>query len=734
MKGRKLLAAILTLAMLLSAMPMTAWAEETITPDYTWYSPNETEFEISDAADLLGLADIANGKAEDIEKTDFEGKKIILKKKIDLRGESWTPIGSFKGEFDGKGYTIKNFNISTETGARWGFFNVLEKDSNVHDLVLADVTATVGNGRFGTLARSIEGVAKNITVKNVEVTTTHKDSYVGGMSYWVEETAEVKDCCVENLVIQAEKGARLIGGFACSIENEKNSFEKLYVKGFTATVTGTDESCGVAGFVAQPHLLKQKPSIINCHVSDVDITAVGTVEVGGFIAYPEVSTTVKNCTTEGKIDIQGLTIGYAGGFFADLGWKDNDGNGGHQIEDCTADVDIFTKSAPAGGFIGSATNENNKNMPAAFTNCTAKGNIIATGSASIGGFAGDADRGVYKNCKAIGVVSNLGDGYAGGFIGEIKNEVSFTVTGSEVDNTVLGTVGKTGKMYGNKSDTEQNTVDSTVIIVEKDILTAEKGKVIIPVNTTITVDGKEVALPYGGEISKSGDVIIYKKEDSDTKRSTKTVKYKITLADMENGTVESSHSKMKKNGKVTLTVLSAEGYVLDNLKVIAKNGADVDVTDNGDGTYTFKMPRSNVTVEADFSKMTEKESAKEQQEIRLTIGEKIAWVFDKYVVNDTAPEMRNGRTMLPIRFVVEALGGTVTWNADTQTVSIVKGDTQIEIYIGQSFALVNGNPMELEAPAYIVNGRTYLPLRFVAENLGATVTWNDATKTITIIG
>lgn len=226
------------------------------------------------------------------------------------------------------------------------------------------------------------------------------------------------------------------------------------------------------------------------------------------------------------------------------------------------------------------------------------------------------------------------------------------------------------------------------------------------------------------------EVVQDKKETS--KKSSSSPKYQITVEDSENGTVESSRTKAKKGTTITLTAFAEEGYELDGFTVLDKNGDVVAVTEKN-GKYTFKMPRGNVTVEADFIKTTQKESAEKQREIRLTIGEKVAWVFDQYVVNDTAPEIRNDRTMLPIRFIVEALGGTVTWNADTQTVSIVKGDTQIEIYIGQSFALVNGSPVELDAPAYIANGRTYLPLRFVAENMGATVTWNGETQTITII-
>ena len=73
------------------------------------------------------------------------------------------------------------------------------------------------------------------------------------------------------------------------------------------------------------------------------------------------------------------------------------------------------------------------------------------------------------------------------------------------------------------------------------------------------------------------------------------------------------------------------------------------------------------------------------------------------------------------RFFAEALGGTVTWNEASRTVKIEKGDVIISLYIDQLYALVDGDPVLLDAPAFIENDRTFLPLRFVAENLGATV-------------
>lgn len=88
--------------------------------------------------------------------------------------------------------------------------------------------------------------------------------------------------------------------------------------------------------------------------------------------------------------------------------------------------------------------------------------------------------------------------------------------------------------------------------------------------------------------------------------------------------------------------------------------------------------------------------------------------------------------MLPIRVVAETLGAKVDWSEGDQSVTIAKDDLEIVIYIGQGFALVNNVPVELDAAAFIENDRTYMPLRFVAEHLGANVIWDGNAKTVTI--
>lgn len=90
------------------------------------------------------------------------------------------------------------------------------------------------------------------------------------------------------------------------------------------------------------------------------------------------------------------------------------------------------------------------------------------------------------------------------------------------------------------------------------------------------------------------------------------------------------------------------------------------------------------------------------------------------------PLLQNDRTLVPIRFIAESFGGTVTWDEDTQKVGIGYGDNMVELYINQTEMTVNGQTIALDVPASVIQDRTMLPLRAVAESLGKTVFWDDA--------
>ncbi len=96
------------------------------------------------------------------------------------------------------------------------------------------------------------------------------------------------------------------------------------------------------------------------------------------------------------------------------------------------------------------------------------------------------------------------------------------------------------------------------------------------------------------------------------------------------------------------------------------------------------------------------------------------------------PMMINGNVMVPMRGVFEELGADVKWNASTQTITARKDSTEIIIQIGSRYASVNGNSQQLIAPATMVRGSTLVPLRFISEALGADVQWQAASSTVMI--
>lgn len=94
----------------------------------------------------------------------------------------------------------------------------------------------------------------------------------------------------------------------------------------------------------------------------------------------------------------------------------------------------------------------------------------------------------------------------------------------------------------------------------------------------------------------------------------------------------------------------------------------------------------------------------------------------------------NDRTMVPLRFIVEdpALQGQVYWDQSQQKVAMDCRGHYMELFIGSKQAQVDGKTYTLDAPPYIYQGRTYVPLRFLSENLGAKVVWKDSQRRVDI--
>ncbi len=99
---------------------------------------------------------------------------------------------------------------------------------------------------------------------------------------------------------------------------------------------------------------------------------------------------------------------------------------------------------------------------------------------------------------------------------------------------------------------------------------------------------------------------------------------------------------------------------------------------------------------------------------------------------DEPPIIEDGRTLVPLRAIFEALGADVGWDGETSTVTAQKEQAKIELQIGSRAAYINNQPVELDVPGRIVNDRTMVPLRFVSEALGARVDWDGSARTVQI--
>lgn len=100
---------------------------------------------------------------------------------------------------------------------------------------------------------------------------------------------------------------------------------------------------------------------------------------------------------------------------------------------------------------------------------------------------------------------------------------------------------------------------------------------------------------------------------------------------------------------------------------------------------------------------------------------------------DVLPQIIDGRTMVPFRKVGEVLGAKIDWREETRTVLAERNGIKVELPIGSLTIYINGKPQTIDVPAQIVNGRTLVPVRFLSQALGATVDWNPTYQIVIVI-
>lgn len=119
--------------------------------------------------------------------------------------------------------------------------------------------------------------------------------------------------------------------------------------------------------------------------------------------------------------------------------------------------------------------------------------------------------------------------------------------------------------------------------------------------------------------------------------------------------------------------------------------------------------------------------------VQVSADDGIKVLLDGEVLEfDVPPQIIDARTMVPMRKIFEAMGAEVDWNGDTETVTAVKDDITVIMQINNTTIKVNDAEVVLDVPPQLIDGRTLVPARAVAESLNAKVDWNNDTQTVVI--
>jgi len=155
-------------------------------------------------------------------------------------------------------------------------------------------------------------------------------------------------------------------------------------------------------------------------------------------------------------------------------------------------------------------------------------------------------------------------------------------------------------------------------------------------------------------------------------------------------------------------------------------------------TYHYRVRSYNSAGNSGYSNEANAATHAQRIGIRLYIGKTSYYVGSQRMEMDTTPIISDSRTLLPIRYVAEAIGASVVWNSSEQKTTITLDGNVIELWIGRNTARVNGLNKLIDSqnsnvkPIIVPPGRIMLPLRFVSENLGCTVDWNSSLQEVKV--
>ena len=525
------------------------------TADTSWYTADAIKYHITTAEQLAGLAQLVNA---DEGKTNFKGKTFYLENDLDLAGHEWISIGtvlggncpeySFCGVFDGQGHVISNL---------YSHESYIEGADESHNLFR--------NALFGNV---YDGEVKNLGVADAEIWIDPNDDSAAGKGILVDwmGKSKITNCWTSGSIYSGTKTEKNIGGIV-GITMQGCTISGCYS---TATLTGNFTNSG--GYYKDPNPLPPDT-------------------IGGIVgARFDGDLTVTDCWFDGKIVVNSIKAA-VGGIVGCIA-TDNNSVGG-----IVGNADIATKNCMVTTTDMGVDKDGNTCWVAYAPDKTVKNCYWPNDEtynpsllADVGGASNEEQGTAVSDFTSTYVLAGLQTNAVEGieWVAGInhptfkwdKRNISADYT--KVDEAIAAAEAIDGSRYTNYDAVKAavNAVDRNKSVLEQ----ADVDKMAKDIRDAIA------ALVEKSNSSSSGG------------GGSSTPRYAVTVPDKtENGSLSVTPKNAKKGSDVTITATPDKGYEVDDIVAKDAKGNKLTLKDNGDGTYTFTMPASKVTIEATFA-------------------------------------------------------------------------------------------------------------------------------------
>ena len=661
---KRIVSAVMALILCLTLLPTAALAADgawdgSIATAFAGGTGTESDpYQIANGAELAYLASSVNSGET------YTGKNFVLTANIDLNGLPWTPIGNsfsdallegsnyriFAGNFDGNGYTISNVSIGSETapleadvfglfGATAGKISNLNLDTvSIHGIAkIASIGAVIGfaGGLVGYSGGYIENChVTGLTMDMSAPSNVYAAAYcVGGLVGVLDETQLINECSVSGSITEkAGKGS--IGGLI----GELGKAAKITYSRSDVTVNVKADSRGganVGGFIGKGNGKTDAETIIrNCYATG---NVTGGAYTGGF-AGGLWGLNIKNCYASGNVSQAAAAMA------SFVGTDASDPNYYGSITSCFA-IGSVTGSSP----FRYAFAMQDATKRSEITNC-----YFAEENSSIKNQNESAAAKPQEEMKTEDFAAALNNGDNSNGWSFVNGQVlcgaepaDYSAVDAALDKIPADLTAYTDESIKTLSAAAEAVIRGKVIAkqAEVDAMAAAIERAISDLvfkpadytavdaaiakanalNENDYIDFSAVkaaleAVVRGKNITEQFEVDAMAKAIEDAiaalvekpssgggfSSGSFFPSYPVTIpGKTENGTVTVSTKNATSGSTVTITVKPDDGFKLDELTVIDKNGNELKLTDKGNGKYTFTMPASKVEINAAFVKKVE---------------------------------------------------------------------------------------------------------------------------------